>query len=398
MVLALQSMLFAVGIQASGALSAGINWAIKDGVGQLGGIVYASVLGKNFDLESKRLRFWSTVWLQLATCLEILTPLFPGFFLAVASIANIGKNVAYLASGATKASINRSLATSDNLGDVTAKFGSQSTAAGLFGTVIGISTSSIIGNDFGYLCFMFVPFSIISICSNYVGVKCVELKTFNLERLMLVFNNSISCNNDEFDYSKNKSSNKLSLDLDSSNFEFKNIAKNENIFFKKSQTIKFTNSINNVHLKISPNLNKTFTDCISSGIAENYIPETCILESFSDLNSKYYILAFLNNKNVIQVNVWFSENSSTKDKIEGLYNSYSLVSLILSDSEQKFAEKSKKYLTKDTLKIQKDMSFNFTKDTFDKFYNQILEAGWNVDPSQFDNNHNRILSKYAQEF
>ncbi|OMJ22183.1 Protein root UVB sensitive 4 [Smittium culicis] len=397
MVLALQSMLFAVGIQASGALSAGINWAIKDGVGQLGGIVYASVLGKNFDLESKRLRFWSTVWLQLATCLEILTPLFPGFFLAVASIANVGKNVAYLASGATKASINRSLATSDNLGDVTAKFGSQSTAAGLFGTIIGISTSSIIGNDFGYLCFMFVPFSIVSICSNYIGVKCIELKTFNLERLMLVFKNSISCKHDEFHYTKSKSINKLSLNLESSNFEFKNVAKNENIYFKKPQTIKFTNSYNKVHLKISPNLNKTFSDCTNSVITESYSPETCIIQSFSDLNCKYYILAFLDNKNTVQVNVWFSENSSTKDKMEGLYNSYSLVSLILSDSEQRFAEKSSKNFTKDILKNQKDLSFNFTKDTFDKFYNKILEAGWNVGPSQFDDNHNRILTKHAQE-
>ncbi|KAJ1887611.1 hypothetical protein LPJ66_009023, partial [Kickxella alabastrina] len=97
-VLATQAMLYAMGMGAGALpLSAAINWVIKDGFGQLGGVLYATLVGQKFDSDPKHQRFWSGVWLQSATWLEMLTPLAPHLFLPIGSIANIGKNISWLA-------------------------------------------------------------------------------------------------------------------------------------------------------------------------------------------------------------------------------------------------------------------------------------------------------------
>lgn len=71
-------------------MAAALNWIIKDGLGQLGGVVYASFVSDKFDSEPKRFRFQATVAMQGANVLELLTPLWPGSFLVIASISNIG--------------------------------------------------------------------------------------------------------------------------------------------------------------------------------------------------------------------------------------------------------------------------------------------------------------------
>lgn len=72
-------------------LAAALNWIIKDGLGQLGGVIYSTVISSKFDSDPKRHRFWSNVALQASTLLEVVTPLVPQFFLFLASVSNIGE-------------------------------------------------------------------------------------------------------------------------------------------------------------------------------------------------------------------------------------------------------------------------------------------------------------------
>ncbi|KAJ1981406.1 hypothetical protein H4R34_002079, partial [Dimargaris verticillata] len=77
-VLATQSMLFAMGLGAGSIpLAAALNWVIKDGLGQLGGVLYACKVSNRFDSDPKHYKFWAGITLQAATLLEMLTPLFP---------------------------------------------------------------------------------------------------------------------------------------------------------------------------------------------------------------------------------------------------------------------------------------------------------------------------------
>lgn len=64
---------------------------------------------------------FTAVSLDAATLVEVLTPLFPQFFLPMASVANIGKNVSWLAASSTKAGIHKTFIRHENMGDVTGK-------------------------------------------------------------------------------------------------------------------------------------------------------------------------------------------------------------------------------------------------------------------------------------
>jgi hypothetical protein len=133
-VLSTQSLLLAVGLSSGTIpLAATLNWIIKDGLGQFGGVLYISKLGHLFDIETKRLRFQAAVMMNIASFLELLTPLMPHLFLPIASLSNIAKNISWLAASATRAQIHNNLALENNLGDITGKSGSQNTAAGLLG-------------------------------------------------------------------------------------------------------------------------------------------------------------------------------------------------------------------------------------------------------------------------
>lgn len=97
--LSMQALLQALGASQSIsiALSATTNWIIKDGVGLLGGVIYASSVSDKFDSHPKRYKFLSTLLIQISCVLELITPLFPVLFLPLASASNIGKNIGWLA-------------------------------------------------------------------------------------------------------------------------------------------------------------------------------------------------------------------------------------------------------------------------------------------------------------
>ena len=175
MVLSTQTLLLAVGVvgaahSSSSSSSAGaaeasilagaLNWVAKDFVGQLGGVLFASRMGesKQYDGNPKKWRMVAALALDVACLLEILSPTVVGLstiiannnsnnsnnhcVLAVACTANVLKNIGFLTAGASRAALHQSLAITGNLADVTAKSASQSMAAGLLGTGLGIALSS----------------------------------------------------------------------------------------------------------------------------------------------------------------------------------------------------------------------------------------------------------------
>ena len=117
---------------------------LKDGIGQLGGILFASRYGRNFDEDIKKWRFMSSVALNISIYIEILTLQFPHMFLALASFANVLKNICFLLSSASRASINVRFAKRNNIGDISGKSVSQFTASTLFGVGVGLVLSKIL--------------------------------------------------------------------------------------------------------------------------------------------------------------------------------------------------------------------------------------------------------------
>ena len=270
MVLSTQALLIAVGVgsQSAAPMAAALNWVMKDGIGQLGGIVFVSRLGQggmdslrwktklenkwllpaavigvqyrprdaatrilrrggnsqqgSADTNPKRWRMVAAMALDVSTLLEICTPMMgPEYFLPCASIANIGKNVGFLAASASRAAIHQSLSmggsllpvavsesspknmttvmmpppkSSSNLGDVTAKSGSQSIVASLLGTAVGIFLSqTFCSDDHGTAGILagFVVLSAVHQMCTYKAVKAVPLRSLDRHRLHLVLSSYI---------------------------------------------------------------------------------------------------------------------------------------------------------------------------------------------------------------
>jgi len=193
MVLSTQTLLLAVGVvgssQSASVMAGAMNWVLKDGIGQLGGVLFASSMGKTrrFDASPKKWRMVAALSLDCASLMEILSPLVAGpAVLPVACTANILKNVGFLTASASRAAIHQSLAIAGNLADVTAKAGSQSIAAGLLGTIIGVGLSTALGHDPNSFIAGFVGLSLVHQGCNYASLHSVTLTHFNRHRLFLV--------------------------------------------------------------------------------------------------------------------------------------------------------------------------------------------------------------------
>lgn len=112
----------------------------------------------------------------------MITPLFPGCFLALATISNIGKSISFLANGATGAGIRYGFVNAMNIGDVTAKEGSQTSAVYLLGMLFGVSISSLIGNHSMPTIFASVIcMSCFSLYAMNKSLQCVSLPTLNTQ-------------------------------------------------------------------------------------------------------------------------------------------------------------------------------------------------------------------------
>ena len=132
-VLSTQALLAAVGVGQAAALpiAASLNWVLKDGLGQLAAVLAAATISNRFDADPKRWRLTAAMCECSARVVEVATPFFPGCFLLLASVANLGKSIACVAASATKADFHRALTRERNLGDVTGKAGSQAAACEL---------------------------------------------------------------------------------------------------------------------------------------------------------------------------------------------------------------------------------------------------------------------------
>lgn len=155
-----------------------MNVARRDGV-LFGGT--HSAVNNRFDAEPKRWRMLSSIALDSAMFLELLTPLVPQYFLPIASVANIGKNVSFLAASASRATIHKSFAIHENLADVTAKAGSQTIAASMIGTGLGVLVSTQLGSDWSSIAMGCLAFSAIHLTCTYRSLMHVVLNTVSIQ-------------------------------------------------------------------------------------------------------------------------------------------------------------------------------------------------------------------------
>lgn len=129
----------------------------------------------------------------MASGLEMISPCFPSLFLPIASIATLGKNVSALAGSASKAAIHLNLSERNNLADVTAKSGTQATAASLFGTLVG-SLIGFTSQDYLTSVAAFTGLSVFQLYGCYKGLTYIDLNSLNPQRLDIILQKYIESN------------------------------------------------------------------------------------------------------------------------------------------------------------------------------------------------------------
>ena len=147
-----QSLLLGLGIknQNSLGLGAALNWVLKDALGKIVRMVWASKMGRKFDPDAKRWRFRSSLVFAAGNGLEVLTFVFPQLFLLWATLANSFKQMSMLTSSATRNALYNSFGDGarENIGDITAKGEAQIAVVDLFGIATGVFLSRELKQDF----------------------------------------------------------------------------------------------------------------------------------------------------------------------------------------------------------------------------------------------------------
>lgn len=183
-----QALLLALGVKAGRiGQAAAISWVLKDGFGRVGKMIWASGMGKDFDVDPKRWRFRSALLYAVGNGLEIVTQIFPASFLVVATLANSMKQVSMLTSSATRNAMYRSFGgRAQNIANITAKGEAQIVVADLIGMVCGIQLSKAIGTSKSNVLAAYTVLTIADIIGIYMELRQVVFRTLNAERSSIV--------------------------------------------------------------------------------------------------------------------------------------------------------------------------------------------------------------------
>ena len=124
-------------------IHAALHWVLKDALGKIVRMIWASQMGMKFDSDAKRWRFRSAFIYAAGNGLEITTYMYPQFFLLFATLGNACKQMSLLTNSATRNALYNCFrdGTRENIGDITAKGEAQIAVVDLLGIASGVTLS-----------------------------------------------------------------------------------------------------------------------------------------------------------------------------------------------------------------------------------------------------------------
>lgn len=180
-----------VGNAEATAMSAAMTWAMRDGLGMVGGLLFSYSTSSLFDSYVKEFRLFADIINDVGLTLDMVAPhAGPDRVLYVTSMGTICKVMCGIAAGATKGSITQHFCLRGNMADLNAKEGTQETLVSLIGMLLGIALARYLHGmeqrDESFTAVVswtiFVFLTIVHVWANYVGVKVLRLRTLNRER------------------------------------------------------------------------------------------------------------------------------------------------------------------------------------------------------------------------
>ena len=258
-----------VGDAQATAMSAAMTWAVRDGLGMIGGLLFSYICSPSFDAHVKEFRLLADVlndigmtidmalpfllsqtWMSspLTTLYPSISQYLPSSYLILTSTSTLCKVACGMAAGATKGNITDHFAICGNRADCQAKESTQETLVSCVGMCMGVWMAGIIhrlekNQDDDTTCSsgelddtcsnnantimldaqliswgIFISLTLLHVWANYIGMQCLRLRTLNQQRAKIALQPLIEecgqsvlsiCNDSDGSSNRKKATNSL---------------------------------------------------------------------------------------------------------------------------------------------------------------------------------------------
>ncbi|CAM8933090.1 unnamed protein product [Rhodiola kirilowii] len=192
------SLLKAVGVgsfsgSTAAASAAAIRWVSKDGIGSLGRFFIGGRFGNLFDNDPKQWRMYADFIGSAGSIFDLTTPLYPAYFLPLASLGNLAKAVARGLKDPSFRVIQNHFAISGNLGDISAKEEVWEVAAQLLGLALGVIFLDTPGVQKSYplLVCTWIGMRMLHLWLRYKSLSVLRFDTINMKRARILIESHI---------------------------------------------------------------------------------------------------------------------------------------------------------------------------------------------------------------
>lgn len=202
-VLATQRVLEGVGVGREGAtaLSALMNYLVRDGCGMAATLLFTSGWSSRFRSDVKRWRIFADSILDVGITCEIAALCVPrAFFVPMISFGNVCKSICGVAAGACGGAINLHWAQGSDISDINSKFGAQHTVTGALGLIFAALFARSIAQSPGPL--LWLMYTLLTTLHIFANTRCMRLIAFdscNNARLNLLLREFFAGNLDHAD-------------------------------------------------------------------------------------------------------------------------------------------------------------------------------------------------------
>lgn len=174
-----------VSTRTSSITSAGLNWALKEGFGQIVSFITVAKFGVLAEKNVKEYRVISSILLHMVFILELMILINPKYFVLLAGMSTLIKLTAVNMSVISRTGIHLQMAKKNNLIDLSIKHQNQNNIALFIGTVLGYITSIMIKLDFTSGLMILTISNILNILLCKLTYKKLIMNDFNYQRLFI---------------------------------------------------------------------------------------------------------------------------------------------------------------------------------------------------------------------
>jgi hypothetical protein len=186
-ILATQKILEGVGVGRTGAtaLSATLNFIVRDGCGMIPSLLFTASLSSRFKGDIKRWRLFADIINDVGITLEVAATLVPRqFFLLMICLGNMCKAMCGVAAYSSNGAINMHWAKGSDISDLQAKLNAQYTVSSVTGLFLAAFFAKSVSNLSQMT--LWLLYSSLTIMHVYANMRCmrlIEFDYFNTERL-----------------------------------------------------------------------------------------------------------------------------------------------------------------------------------------------------------------------